>query len=58
MQTARRKSRSAGLMGRHCIVYCSRTFPLRVGIEEFASSLGILNPPDTAQPALSRSLDT
>jgi hypothetical protein len=37
-----RRSLKSALSGRHQIVYGARAFPLRVGLEELASSLGIM----------------
>jgi hypothetical protein len=42
VRTDRRRSPHAELAGRHQIVFGARAFPLRVGIEEFANSLGVL----------------
>ncbi len=42
VRTDRRRSPHADLPGRHQIIFGARAFPLRVGIEELASSLGVL----------------
>jgi hypothetical protein len=53
VRTARRGSPAAGSLGRHYLVYGARAFCLRVGIDELARSLGILNPIETAETGLS-----
>jgi hypothetical protein len=42
VRTDPRRSLKSNLAGRHQIVYGARAFPLRVGIEELATSLGIV----------------
>jgi hypothetical protein len=57
VRTARRGSLTADLAGRHYIVYGTRTFRLRVGIEELASSLGIRNQVESAEAGLGLDLN-
>ena len=58
VRTARRGSLAEGLAGRHYFVYGKRAFCLRVGIDELARALGILDPFESAESDLSRQVAT